>query len=272
MTPLLSEARACIGIVAAALAWLLPTIRAHDAVPAPGVSKSALSWDVTTQEHAARRGEVEHSFVFNVFNSTDREIVIESVKTSCGCTVVDLPATPWRIAPAQGGELRAKLDWTGRYGEFQKEITVVTNEGVDLLRLKVDIPPPEKLVQLPLARARNLQVALADRQAVFRNACAKCHVEPAAGKTGRELYTAACAICHEAGARSPLVPDLTRLGGARDAEDWRRWIAHSQPGSLMPAFAASQGGPLTERQIDSLVEYLASWARTSAHAAGRRRE
>jgi mono/diheme cytochrome c family protein len=39
-------------------------------------------------------------------------------------------------------------------------------------------------------------------------------------------------------------------------EFWRTWITYGKPGSLMPAFATSQGGPLTDMQIASLASYL----------------
>jgi mono/diheme cytochrome c family protein len=105
-------------------------------------------------------------------------------------------------------------------------------------------------------RSRNMQLALADRQAVFKGECAKCHVEPAAGKTDLALYQAACGICHDSHNRASMVPDLRALKHPTDRDHWLKWITFGRPGSLMPAFAQSEGGPLTEEQIDSLVSYL----------------
>jgi len=53
-----------------------------------------------------------------------------------------------------------------------------------------------------------------------------------------------------------MVPDLSKLKMATNREFWRNWITYGKPGSLMPAFAASQGGPLTDMQIASLAAYL----------------
>ena len=39
-------------------------------------------------------------------------------------------------------------------------------------------------------------------------------------------------------------------------EFWRTWITAGKAGSLMPAFATSQGGPLNDMQIASLAAYL----------------
>ena len=107
-------------------------------------------------------------------------------------------------------------------------------------------------------RSRNLQVAAADRQAVFRNDCASCHVQPAVGKTGKELYVAACGVCHEAEHKATMVPTLAGRTGSFPESYWNQWIRAGKVGSLMPAFEQKQGGPLTDEQIDSLTAYLAN--------------
>ena len=101
-----------------------------------------------------------------------------------------------------------------------------------------------------------MQLAMADRQAVFKNDCASCHVAPAVGKKGEQLFAAACSICHEAPHRATMVPDLHALKFTPTKDYWHNWISNGKPGSLMPAFAQAQGGPLTDEQIESLAEYL----------------
>ena len=105
-------------------------------------------------------------------------------------------------------------------------------------------------------RIRNQQLVAQDRQAIFKGDCAKCHVEPTVGKTGKELYQTACGICHDAEHRAEMVPSLLALKHPTDASYWREWITTSKPGSMMPAFGKGAGGPLDEAQIDSLVTCL----------------
>ena len=93
-------------------------------------------------------------------------------------------------------------------------------------------------------------------RSVFRNDCATCHVAPAVGKKGRELFEAACAICHAEEHRASFVPNLQALNKPTHPEYWSTWISFGREGSLMPAFAAAKGGPLDGSQIQSLVEYL----------------
>ncbi|HEX7654797.1 MAG TPA: cytochrome c, partial [Verrucomicrobiae bacterium] len=101
-----------------------------------------------------------------------------------------------------------------------------------------------------------IAAAKLDRQAIFKGDCASCHLKNVAGRYGLELYRQACAICHEAEPRATMVPDLNHLNLPTNVEFWRTWITYGKPGSLMPAWSISQGGPLNDMQIASLAQYL----------------
>jgi mono/diheme cytochrome c family protein len=53
-----------------------------------------------------------------------------------------------------------------------------------------------------------------------------------------------------------MVPDLHALKTEIDTNYWPNWIAHGKAGTLMPGFAAAEGGPLDDDQIKGLVKYL----------------
>lgn len=122
--------------------------------------------------------------------------------------------------------------------------------------LRINILPPVIPKLTEAERARDLAAAKIDRQAVFHGECATCHLKNIQGKYGKPLYDSVCAICHEAEQRATMVPDLHNLKTPTNDEFWRTWTAHGKPGSLMPAFATSDGGPLTDIQIASLAAYL----------------
>jgi mono/diheme cytochrome c family protein len=107
-------------------------------------------------------------------------------------------------------------------------------------------------------RARALETAKADRQAIFRGDCVTCHVKPGEGKYNKSLYDPVCGICHESKDRASMVPDLHNIKTATNADFWQTWIAHGKAGSLMPAFSNADGGPLSDTQIASLVVYLSA--------------
>ena len=65
-----------------------------------------------------------------------------------------------------------------------------------------------------------------------------------------------CAICHDAEHRAAMVTDLRVPREPRDLAYWQKWITEGKTGTMMPAFAAAQGGPLTQEQVDSLTVYL----------------
>jgi len=111
-------------------------------------------------------------------------------------------------------------------------------------------------VQAQEASGNEAQKAVENRQAVFKGDCASCHVKKIEGKYGQQLFDAVCAICHESAHRASMVPDLHNLPVPTNEEFWRTWITAGKAGSLMPAFATSQGGPLSDLQIASLAAYL----------------
>lgn len=215
-----------------------------------------LAVDAEQKEFTLAPGEVNAPFVFILTNISTGDIVVRQVQTSCGCTTakIQLPQT---LTPGATTEIPLTMNVAGKTGAIIKSVTLHTDKGHKVLLVKTIIPPPSTdPAAEAMNRQRNQALAAADRQAVFKGDCAKCHVEPVIGKVGRELYTAACGICHEAEHRAEMVTDLHNLKVTPNAEYWRFFITHGKPASLMPAFSQAQGGPLSDAQINSLVDYL----------------
>ncbi len=185
-------------------------------------------------------------------------VTILGVRPSCGCTTAELPPLPWTIAPGIHGQIGLTVNIQGKSGTLYKTAVVSTDKGSKTLILGINILPPVIPKMTAAERARGIAAAKIDRQAVFRGDCAKCHVNNIQGKYGKPLFDSVCALCHEAEQRATMVPDLHNLKTPTNDEFWRTWIAHGKPGSLMPAFATSDGGPLTDIQIASLAAYLNS--------------
>jgi len=212
-----------------------------------------LTFDALHKQVSVRFGQTNVVVHFSVTNTSPAPVVIRDVTLSCGCSVASLPARPWNLPPGAQGQLTITTDLRGKRGSLVKTAIVQASTGTRVLTYQVDIQEPAT----PEERARNQTLAKADRQAVFRGDCTRCHVEPAKGKLGRELFTAACGICHAAEHRASMVPDLRTLRPPPNRANWERWITHGKPDTLMPAFAGKAGGPLTEDQVRSLVELLA---------------
>ena len=71
----------------------------------------------------------------NQFKLTDQPIVIENIKSACGCTVPKKPEQP--IMPGEKGEIKVSYD-TKRPGGFSKAITIFSNakSARKLLKIK----------------------------------------------------------------------------------------------------------------------------------------
>ena len=200
---------------------------------------------------------VSDTNMVTVTNSiTPMSVTILSVHPSCGCTTAELPPLPWTIAPGDHGQIRLSVNIQGKSGTLYKTVNVSTDKGSKTLILRINILPPVIPQMTDAERARDLAAAKIDRQAVFHDDCARCHLNNIQGKYGKPLYDSVCAICHEAEQRATMVPDLHNLKTSTNDEFWRIWVAHGKPGSLMPAFATSDGGPLSDIQIASLAAYL----------------
>lgn len=227
--------------------WLVP---ASDSARAQ--VSGPLAFDALHKQVVVRAGQTNAVVSFTLTNVSTALVVIRDVSLSCGCSVASMPAKPWTLKPGEHGQVTVTTDVRGKRGSLVKTAIVYASSGTRVLTYQVDIQEPST----PEERARNQSLAKTDRQAVFRGDCAKCHAEPAKGRTGKELFTAACGICHEAEHRASMVPDLKTLKKPTTREYWLRWIAHGKLDTMMPAFGQKEGGPLTEGQIESLVEFL----------------
>ena len=94
--------------------------------------------------------------VFEFTNTGDAELVINDVKSSCGCTVPSKPTEP--ILPGKTGKIEVQYNMNP--GPISKTITVTSNatnkqEGIILLRIsgnvvvKEEVNPLEKKKTLP---------------------------------------------------------------------------------------------------------------------------
>lgn len=67
---------------------------------------------------------LDHSFAIE--NRGDTTLVIEDVYTSCGCTVASIPQR--RIPPGKSSNMDVEIVLSGRRGEFEKEVEIVSND------------------------------------------------------------------------------------------------------------------------------------------------
>jgi mono/diheme cytochrome c family protein len=239
-------------VVATTAAVYVPDT-SHQNDPLPD---GVLAWNGLTQETTVAADAGNACFVFSFTNVSPGNVAILDVHPGCQCTTTELPPLPWIIPAGTNAQFGVTVNLAGRTGMQIKTVNVKTEKGFKQLILKINILPPVIPTQSDADRARALEMAKADRQAVFRGDCAACHVKPGEGKYGKPLYDAVCVICHESKMRASMVPDLHNIKPPTNVDFWQTWIAHGKAGSLMPAFSTADGGPLTDIQIASLAGYL----------------
>jgi mono/diheme cytochrome c family protein len=242
------------------------------AAPAMGqIPPTVLAFDATTKQDTVTQGTQEAVFDFHLTNVSPAAVTINMVATSCGCTAAKLPEQPWVLAPGSNGTLHVTMNLLAKPpGTTQKTVTLFSDKGdLALTVISVVEPAPGGVGMQMTRRGQNKLVALVNRQAVFQNAeCAKCHAEPGKDKLGQALYTAVCGVCHEAEHRATEVPNLHQIAEPTGPSFWRNWIVNGKAGTEMPAFSRDQGGPLSEPQIGSLVDYLAAAIPSRAGGSG----
>lgn len=230
------------------------------------VPVNALTWDTTQQRHTVNTAADPVLFRFQMKNVSQEPVIIEKIHTSCGCTTSDTRELPFTLAPGDSENLQVSMNVAGKHGTVTKSVVVQGSQATWTLVVTSEITPPSDEVLVPGVpngagmsagvRGRNIEQAMADRQAVFKGDCAACHSQPAEEQIGRDLYLGACEICHDAEHRASMVPDLRVADESRDAAYWREHITDGIEGTLMPAFAKEKGGILSDEQIESLVKYL----------------
>ncbi len=217
----------------------------------PAEPAHPLVWDAMQKSASPKFEDGVARFEFHVTNKSKQPVIVRQIRASCGCTTWEAPRMPWTLAPGERGTVKVAVDFLGKEGEIARDLLIGTVEGTQTLMMVIQVPAMDAAM-----RARNQALAAANRQAVFHGSCAACHATPAESRFGVDLFEAACAICHQAKHRAAMVPDLAVAKEKRDAAWWKRWVEEGKPGTLMPGFAQKHGGPLSDHQIDSLVEYL----------------
>ena len=73
--------------------------------------------------------------VFEFTNTGDADLIINDVKSTCGCTVPEKPDGP--IAAGKSGTIKVKYDTNRAVGPFRKAITVTSNAETPTKVLKI---------------------------------------------------------------------------------------------------------------------------------------
>ena len=195
-------------------------------------------------------------FEMQAKNISQKAILLEKITASCGCTVVSYEKGT--VASGATLKFQVKIDTAQKIGSFAKLITLY---GKGYL--------PKKIIVKGLVKAnpkfstdfKKKMHALKNNSHIFKGSCIDCHVTPGVNKEGYELYQASCAACHGSVREGRVAPSLT-LATLKERKmrvgDLYNHIIYGNESQSMPGFGKEKNGPLSRKQIHTLVEFLTS--------------
>ena len=209
----------------------------------PNIQFDAQVFDFGTVDEGAR---INHTF--KVSNKGNGTLKIIDAYASCGCTTPKFAKKV--LEPGEGTDLFVTIDTSMKQNAVTKTLNVSSND------------PKRPIVEIALKMfVRNQHKGLtegAKAKILTDENCASCHVARGVGAVGINLYNADCAMCHGPKAEGESGPTL--IGPYDDAAFYNHMknvlTSGSKKTNAMPGFGGDAGGPLAQKQIDSLLTYL----------------
>lgn len=194
----------------------------------------------------AEATKVKHDF--RLTNNGPDPLIIKGWRSDCECTTASIGKR--RLRSGEKTTLRVVMDTTMKLSSTEKHIEISSNDAerpTITIVINATVDPHKGLV--PTGRSK-----------IFSGRCAKCHVDQGKGMMGDDLFFADCVMCHQ-----PEPPKHKSVGGSLTPRNYgdpavvqavKRATCYGTQSGAMPGFLDKVGGPLTEAQIDSIIEYL----------------
>jgi len=100
----------------------------------------ALRFDAETKDYTPASGETVAPFAFLALNTSKAPVMINSLRTSCGCSAAQLPSTPYTLQPGSNVAINVSLNLAGKQGQITKSVTVDSSVGSKTLIVRANIP------------------------------------------------------------------------------------------------------------------------------------
>jgi len=97
------------------------------ATPQPAAAPSTLKFETLTYDYGKITQGTVVNYKFKFSNTGTKEVKLENVRASCGCTTPNYPKEAIKPGTSEGIDVR--FDSTGKLGPQSKTVTVKTDEG-----------------------------------------------------------------------------------------------------------------------------------------------
>ena len=192
--------------------------------------------------------ELKHSFILK--NGGSAKLTLYEAYSTCGCTVPKLAKN--ELKPGETTNLDVAVDTAMKQDKVTKTVFVSSDD------------PTRPVLPIDLSMdVENVHTGMSDLTGtkIFTDQhCSSCHVDQGVGLYGKDLFEADCAMCHGIAAKGAVGPALRGpYSNKVFAAHIKDVISHgSKTHRSMPGFLGDNGGPLSEKQIESIVKYLSS--------------
>ena len=158
-------------------------------------------------------------------------------------------ASSSRLEPQGKGKISVKVDIKGKSGNIQKTIQVYTNDPAN----------PVTVLSLVMQVKDTIHSSKHTAQEIFSGQCRECHVDKGKNKKGFELFRADCLMCHDFTKSASPLSEMSK----RPKQHLSNAVRNEISGSSMAGWATKNSGPLGDEEIDSLVDLITKWVKTS---------
>ena len=116
---------------------------ANAPIPTEEGNQPHIQFETVAHDFGVIQQSENGGYSFKFTNTGKEPLIIQNVRTSCGCTVASRPNAP--ILPGDSSEISVKYD-TKRLGVFHKSITVTSNADNSsiVLTIKGEVKPKPK--------------------------------------------------------------------------------------------------------------------------------
>lgn len=215
-------------------------------------SKPQIKIDQNTFDFGQLQEGVKVEHVFNLTNEGTALLRIGKLRTNCECTVATVKNA--KLKPGESTELKVVMDTTMKIRDTEKTVKISSN----------DPDHPSITVSIIAFIDPHKGLTSSDSAKIFKGKCATCHVMQGKGLMSDDLFFADCVMCHQFRPKpghvvgGPLAP---RNYDDPAVADFVKRATSFGTSHAMPGFLDKVGGPLSEAQIDSIVEFLKKYSR-----------
>ena len=210
-------------------------------VSEPVAQASTLVFEPSTVDMGTLKEGDDVVAYLRVRNAGDTMQQIVDVQTSCGCSVAEPEES--LLMPGGFTRIRVTVDTFAKQDDIRKWVLLTDADGkTSKAWLTFAVRPDPHMGST--------------KRSIFDGKCAACHFEPARGKVaGPDIYAAVCAMCHGNNGEGAVAPSIAHIG---DTDVFSSLIANGTGSQHMPGFSLQAGGPLSEKQISALSEWLST--------------